>query len=112
MSVYRLSEMPIQSCGRSASAPRRKVGARLSAHTELRSKRQRLAREAIYRNRPIDQCPPCKRALYTLIQEIRSGGGPCVMVAVATTFDMRRWSQEELKVIPTSHQPAPNILSP
>jgi hypothetical protein len=52
VSVYRLSEMPIQSCGQSVSAPRGKAAARLNAHTELRAKRQRSAREAIYRNRP------------------------------------------------------------
>ena len=40
----------------SVSAPRGKAGARLNAHTELRTKRQRSAREAIYRNRPI--APP------------------------------------------------------
>ena len=43
--------MPIHSCGQSVSAPRGKAGVRLNAHTELRAKRQRLAREAIYRNR-------------------------------------------------------------
>jgi hypothetical protein len=53
ISVYRLGEMPIQSCGQSVGAPRGKAGARLNAHTELRAKRQRSAREAIYRNRPI-----------------------------------------------------------
>ena len=46
--------MPIQSCGQSVSAPRGKAGDRLNAHTELRAKRQRSAREAIYRNRPTD----------------------------------------------------------
>jgi len=51
ISVY---EMPIQSCGQSVSAPRGKAGVRLNAHTELRAKRQRSAREAIYRNRPIE----------------------------------------------------------
>ena len=45
--------MPIQSCGQSVSAPRGKACARLNAHTELRAKRQRSAREVIYRNRPI-----------------------------------------------------------
>jgi hypothetical protein len=44
---------PQQSCKQSVSAPRGKAGARLNAHTELRAKRQRLARKAIYRNRPI-----------------------------------------------------------
>ena len=62
ISVYRLGEMPIQSCGQSVSAPRGKAGARLNAHTELRAKRQRSAREAIYRNRPIQhivyRCSP------------------------------------------------------
>ena len=53
ISVYRLGEMPIQSCGQSVSALRGKAGAMLNAHTELRAKRQRSAREAIYRNRPI-----------------------------------------------------------
>ena len=43
ISVYRLVEMPIQSCGQSVSAPRGKAGARLNAHTELRTKRQRRA---------------------------------------------------------------------
>jgi len=55
ISIYRLGEMPIQSCVQSVSAPRGKAGARLNAHTELQSKRQRSAREAIYRNRPIAQ---------------------------------------------------------
>jgi len=54
ISVYRLGEMPIQSCEQSVSAPRGKAGARLSAHTELRAKRQRSAREVTYRNRPIE----------------------------------------------------------
>jgi hypothetical protein len=53
ISVYRLGEMHIQSCGQSVSAPRGKAGARLNAHTELRAKRQRSAREAIYRTRPV-----------------------------------------------------------
>jgi CBS domain-containing protein len=53
ISVCRLGEMPTQSCGRSVHAPRVKVGARLNAHTELRAKRQRSARGAIYRNGPI-----------------------------------------------------------
>jgi len=53
ISVYRLGETPIQICGQSVSAPRRKVGAWWNAHTELRIKRQRSARKAIYRNRPI-----------------------------------------------------------
>jgi len=55
ISVYRRGEMPIHSCGQSVSARRRKAGARLNAHTELRAKRQRSAREAIYQNRPIAQ---------------------------------------------------------
>jgi hypothetical protein len=41
ISVYRMGEMPIRSGGQSVSAPRRKTGARLNAHTELR--------EGIYR---------------------------------------------------------------
>jgi hypothetical protein len=41
MSVYRLGEMPIQSCGQSVSALLGKAGARLNASTELRTKRQR-----------------------------------------------------------------------
>ena len=45
--------MPIQSCGQSVSSPRGKAGARLNAHTELRAKRQRSAREVIYRHRLI-----------------------------------------------------------
>jgi len=50
---YSLGRMPIQSCGQSVSARRVKAGAWSNAHTELRPKRQRSAREAIYRNRPI-----------------------------------------------------------
>ena len=53
ISVYRLGEMPIHSCGQTVSAPRGKAGDRLNARTELRAKRQRSAREAICRNRPI-----------------------------------------------------------
>jgi len=53
ITVFHLGEMPIQSCGQSVSAPRMKPGARLIAHTKLRAKRQRSAREAIYRNRRI-----------------------------------------------------------
>jgi hypothetical protein len=59
ISVYGLGEMPIQSCGQSFSAPRGKAGARFNAHTELRAKRQRSAREAIYRNRPITSLASC-----------------------------------------------------
>jgi len=55
MLVYLLGEMPIRSCRQSVSALRGKAGARLNAHTELRAKCQRSAREAIYRNRPILQ---------------------------------------------------------
>jgi len=67
ISVYRLGEMPIQSCGHSVSALRGKAGARLNAHTELRSKRQRSAREAIYRNRPIARPQkPSARVVVTL----------------------------------------------
>jgi hypothetical protein len=54
ISVHRLGEIPIQSCGQSVSAPRGKLGARLNAHTELRAKRQRSARQAIYRNWPLE----------------------------------------------------------
>jgi hypothetical protein len=39
ISVYRLIEMPIQSCGQSVSVPRGKAGIKLNAHTELRAKR-------------------------------------------------------------------------
>jgi hypothetical protein len=53
VSVYRLGQMPIQSCGQSVSAPRGKASARLNAHRELRAMRQRSAKEAIHRNRPI-----------------------------------------------------------
>jgi len=53
ISVYRLGEMPIQSCGQLVSAPREKARVRLNALGELREMRQRSAREAIYRNRPI-----------------------------------------------------------
>ena len=60
-SVYRLGEMPIQSCGQSASAPRGKAGARMNAHAELRAKRQRSVWEVIYRNRPIlDSLTHCR----------------------------------------------------
>jgi len=48
ISVYRLGEMPIQSCRQSVSAPRGEAGVRLNVHTELRAKRQRSAREAMY----------------------------------------------------------------
>ena len=51
--VYRLGEMHVQSCGQSVSAPRGKAGARLNAHTELRTTRQRSSRETMYRNRPV-----------------------------------------------------------
>jgi hypothetical protein len=57
ISVYRLGETPIQRCGQSVSAPRVKAGATLNAHTELWAKRQRLARKAIYRNRPFSARP-------------------------------------------------------
>jgi hypothetical protein len=57
ISVYRLVEMSIQSCGQSVSAPRVKAGARLNAHTELRAKHQRSARSAIYRNPKIRNRP-------------------------------------------------------
>ena len=50
ISVYRLSEMPIQGCGQSV-----KAGPRLDAHEQLRAKRQRSARKAMYRNRPIQE---------------------------------------------------------
>ena len=53
ISVYRRGEIPIQSRGQSVSAPRGTAGARLKAHTELRTMRQRSAREAMYRNRSI-----------------------------------------------------------
>ena len=46
-SVYRLGEIPIQSCGRSVHAPHVGAGARSDAYIELRAKRQRSAREAI-----------------------------------------------------------------
>jgi hypothetical protein len=61
ISVYRLGDMPIQSCGQSVSAPRGEARARLSAHTELRAKSQRSAREAIYRYRPITMKTVCMR---------------------------------------------------
>ena len=54
ISVYPLSEILIQSCGQSVNAPRGKAGVSLNAHTELGAKRQRSAREAKYRNRPIE----------------------------------------------------------
>jgi hypothetical protein len=55
ISVYRLGEIPTQSCGQSLSAPRGKAGARLNAHTELRAERQRSTREGIYRKQRIDR---------------------------------------------------------
>ena len=58
ISVHRLGEMPLQSCGRGVSAARGKAGARLTAHTELRTPHQRSAREAICRNRPIRTALP------------------------------------------------------
>jgi hypothetical protein len=56
ISVYRLGETHIQSCGQSASAPRRIAFARLNPNTELRAERQRSAWEVTYRNRPIAPC--------------------------------------------------------
>jgi len=53
ISVYRLDQMPIQSCGQSVKAPRGKAGARLNALTELRAKHHRSAWEVAYRNRLI-----------------------------------------------------------
>ena len=58
ISVYRLGEMPMHNCGQCFSAPRGKAGARMNAHTELRAERNRSAREAMYRNRPIERHPP------------------------------------------------------
>ena len=58
ISIYLLGEMPIHSCGQSVSAPRIKAGARLNAHGELRAKRQRSAREAIYRHCLIQPASP------------------------------------------------------
>jgi len=46
VSVHHLGEILIQSGGQSVSAPRGKASVRLSAHTELRAKRQRSARES------------------------------------------------------------------
>jgi hypothetical protein len=60
ISIYRLGEMPIQSCVQSVSAPRGKAGAGFNAHTELQAKRQRSAREAIYRNRPVESGLPAR----------------------------------------------------
>ena len=54
ISVYRLGQMPMRSCGQSVNPPRGKAGFRLNAHTVLRAKRQRSAREVINRNRPVD----------------------------------------------------------
>jgi hypothetical protein len=51
ISIYRLGEM-LQSCGQCVSAPHEKAVARLNAYTELRTKRQRSAQQAMYRNRP------------------------------------------------------------
>ena len=61
VSVCCLGEMPTQSGGQSVSAPRGKAGVRLNAHTELRAKRQRSAREAMYRNRSISMTSPVWR---------------------------------------------------
>jgi len=55
--------MPIQICRQSVSTPRGKEGAKLIAHTEWRAKRQRSAREAIDRNKPI--AAPYQEALAT-----------------------------------------------
>ena len=54
ISVYRLGEMPIQSCGQSINAPCGKASGRWNAHTELRAKRLRSAWEAIHGKRPIE----------------------------------------------------------
>jgi len=84
ISVYRLGEMPIQSCGQSVSAPRGKAGARLNAHTELRAKRQRSARKAIYRNRPIEPAPPyhvCQHRLQQLYVNRREKVRPRAVAA-------------------------------
>jgi len=47
-------ERPYRVAGKAAafSAGKREAGARLDAHVELRAKRLRLARDALYRNRP------------------------------------------------------------
>jgi hypothetical protein len=75
ISVYRLGVVPIQSCGQIVSAPCGKAGVRLNANTELRAERQRSAREAIYRNRPISDCRPDEsdHPMF-LIHRVR---GPC-----------------------------------
>jgi hypothetical protein len=64
ISVYRLGEMLMQSCGQSGSALRGKAGARWNAHTELRTKRQRSARVVIYRHRPISEALPASPACH------------------------------------------------
>jgi hypothetical protein len=74
ISVYRLGEMPIQSCGQSVSARRGNVGVRSNAHTELQAKRQRSAREAIYRNWPIP-ARPYSEAAFHLAVLFREGRG-------------------------------------
>ena len=73
VSVYRHDEMPIQTCGQSVSAPRGKAGARLNSHKELRTKRQRSAREVTYR-RPVLPCPPRHRLTF----DSRNEGYKCV----------------------------------
>jgi hypothetical protein len=80
ISVCRLGKMPIQSCGQSVCAPRRKVGARVNALTELRAKRQRSEREAVYRNRPISSCAPTSwsgRSAGTSTRTRSSASGTC-----------------------------------
>ena len=58
ITVYCLGESPIHSLRQSVSARRGRAGARLNAHEQLRTKRQRSAREAIYRNRRIVSLSP------------------------------------------------------
>jgi hypothetical protein len=87
ISVYGLGEMPIQSCGQSVSARRGKAGVRLNAHTELRAKRQRSAREARYRNRRTKQCSRRAFAGCYLRSETASSSSSFSIIPVASNFN-------------------------
>ena len=89
--VYRLGEMPIQSCGQSVSAPRGKAGARSNAHTELWAKRQCSAREAVYRNRPITR---------RVIQRLFSALASRVKLSVGVGIESKLFDQSERSKLP------------
>jgi len=66
---------PYRDCGQSVSALCGRTGTRLSAHTELRTRRQRSAREAIYRNRPIE--PSSLESQADSMREVARCGSSC-----------------------------------